>query len=106
MGVVRIPRALRQDHARGVNSAPLLYLRRLNFLIEGTDLIALDEALTRLEQFDPRKAKVVSLRYFAGLSIEETAEVLKVSPETVKRDWRLAKVWLLRELTKKVGDDS
>jgi RNA polymerase sigma factor (TIGR02999 family) len=62
------------------------------------DLIALDEALTTLAAFDDRKSKVVELRFFGGLSIEETAEVLKVSAVTVMRDWAMAKVWLLREL--------
>jgi RNA polymerase sigma factor (sigma-70 family) len=61
-------------------------------------LLALDEALLRLEQMDSRKAKVIELRFFGGLSVEETAEVLKVSPQTVMRDWRLARVWLAREL--------
>jgi RNA polymerase sigma factor (TIGR02999 family) len=63
-----------------------------------TNLVALDDALKTLATIDERKAKVVELRFFGGLSIEETAEVLKVSAETVVRDWRLAKVWLLREL--------
>jgi RNA polymerase sigma factor (TIGR02999 family) len=58
----------------------------------------LDDALTALAEFDPRKAKVVEMRFFGGLTAEETAEVLKVSPETVQRDWRLAKLWLLKEL--------
>jgi RNA polymerase sigma factor (TIGR02999 family) len=62
------------------------------------DVVALDEALTALGGIDPRKSQVVELRFFGGLSIEETAEVLKVSPETVKRDWKLAKAWLRREL--------
>jgi RNA polymerase sigma factor (TIGR02999 family) len=62
------------------------------------DIVALDEALTALAGIDPRKSQVVELRFFGGLGIEETAEVLKVSPETVKRDWRLAKAWLRREL--------
>ena len=60
------------------------------------ELIALDEALTQLEAADPRRSKVVELRYFGGLSIEETAEVLGVSPGTVMRDWTLAKAWLRR----------
>ena len=64
----------------------------------GKDLVALDEALTALAEMDPRKGQVVEMRFFGGLSIEEVAEVLKVSKETVMRDWRLAKVWLLREL--------
>ena len=66
----------------------------------GTDLVALDDALNSLAVMDKRKSQVVELRFFGGLSVEETAEVLKVSPETIMRDWRLAKVWLLRELEK------
>ena len=62
------------------------------------DIVALDDALTRLASGSPRRAQVVELRYFGGLSIEETAEALDVSPDTVKRDWRLAKAWLLRAL--------
>ena len=65
------------------------------------DLVALDEALKTLAAFDERKSKVVELRFFGGLSVEETAEVLKVSPVTVMRDWGLAKAWLLRELERK-----
>src|SRR5271167_3092033 len=63
------------------------------------NLVALDDALKALAAIDERKSKVVELRFFGGLSIEETAEVLRVSVETVVRDWRLAKVWLLRELS-------
>ena len=63
-----------------------------------TDLVELDEALTALEAFDERKSRVVEMKYFGGLSVEETAESLHVSAETVMRDWRLAKAWLLREL--------
>jgi len=63
------------------------------------NLVALDDALQALARVDGRKSKVVELRFFGGLSIEETAEVLKVSVETVQRDWRLAKVWLLREMS-------
>jgi len=65
-----------------------------------TDLVALDEALTALAKVDLRKAQMVEMRFFGGLSIAEVAEVLKVSEETVNRDWRLAKVWLLRELSR------
>ena len=64
-----------------------------------TDLVALDEALDALAAIDERKSRVVELRFFGGLNIEETAEVLKVSADTVMRDWRLAKVWLLRRLS-------
>lgn len=65
----------------------------------GADVLALDEALERLEQLDARKARVVELRCFAGLSVEETAAALEVSQETVFRDWRTAKLWLRRELS-------
>ena len=63
------------------------------------DLMALDEALTRLEKLDPRQARVVELRYFSGLNIEETAEVMDISPATVKREWSMAKAWLKAELS-------
>jgi RNA polymerase sigma factor (TIGR02999 family) len=62
------------------------------------DLVALDEAMRRLASVDERKSRVVELRFFGGLSVKETAEVVKVSVDTVVRDWELAKVWLLREL--------
>ena len=64
-----------------------------------TDLLALDDGLNALARLDPRKAQVVEMRFFDGLSVEETAEVLKVSPVTVMRDWSTAKAWLYRELT-------
>ena len=64
-----------------------------------TDIVALDDALRTLEGIDARKSRVVEMRFFGGLSIKEVAEVLSVSQETVLRDWRLAKVWLLRQLT-------
>lgn len=63
------------------------------------DLVALDEALSELAKFDERKAKIVELRFFGGLSIEETAEVLKLSPITIIREWNKAKAWLYRELS-------
>jgi RNA polymerase sigma factor (sigma-70 family) len=63
------------------------------------DMVGLDDALQALARIDARKSQVVELRYFGGLSVEETAEALHVSPETVMRDWRLAKAWLLREMT-------
>ena len=66
----------------------------------GVELLALDEALASLSEVDPRKGRVVELRYFGGLSVEETAEVLNISPETVMRDWQMAKTWLFRELTR------
>ncbi|MBL8989079.1 MAG: sigma-70 family RNA polymerase sigma factor [Gemmatimonadales bacterium] len=66
---------------------------------EGLDLEALDEALTRLAELDARQARIVELRFFAGLDVEETAAVVGVSPATVKRDWQFAKAWLKRELS-------
>ena len=62
------------------------------------ELLALDQALTSLSRIDARKSRVVEMRYFGGLSVEESAEVLQVAPETVKRDWKFAKAWLYREL--------
>ena len=70
-----------------------------------TDVVALDDALRSLAGIDPRKSRVVEMRFFGGLSIKETAEVLNVSQETVLRDWRLAKVWLLRQLSQGNGDE-
>jgi RNA polymerase sigma-70 factor, ECF subfamily len=70
------------------------------------DLVALDDALDALAKIDERKSRVVELRFFGGLSVEETARVLNVSPETVLRDWRLAKSWLLHELDGGAGYDS
>ena len=64
----------------------------------GRNLLALDDAMETLSKVDARKSKVVELRFFGGLSVEETAEVLKVSPDTVLRDWRMARAWLGREL--------
>jgi len=65
----------------------------------GIQVLALDEALLALSKIDARKGRVVELRYFGGLSVEETAEVLEISPETAKRDWRMAKAWLFSALT-------
>jgi RNA polymerase sigma factor, TIGR02999 family len=72
----------------------------------GADLIALDDALTALAAIDPRKGQVVEMRFFAGLSLEETAEALHVSRDTVKRDWKMAKLWLLREMGGIARDDA
>ena len=65
-----------------------------------TDLVGLSDALSTLAAFDARMSDVVELRFFGGLSVQETADVLKVSPETVMRDWKTAKAWLLRELSR------
>ena len=64
----------------------------------GNDLIALDDALNELAKMDPRKVKVIELRYFAGLSVEETAAILNISAQSVMRDWKIARAWLAREL--------
>jgi RNA polymerase sigma-70 factor (ECF subfamily) len=69
---------------------------------KGADLVALDDALTALAAFDARMSDVVELRFFGGLTVDETADVLRVSPETVMRDWKTAKAWLLRELHDRV----
>ena len=70
------------------------------------DFAALDDALSALERIDPRKVQVVEMRFFGGLSVEETAEVLKISPVTVKREWRAARTWLYRELGGSATDGS
>src|SRR5437016_2245636 len=72
---------------------------------QAVELLALDEALTKLASFDPRKSQVVELRFFGGLSLEETAEVLGISSPTVQREWRTAKAWLHRTLSRGEGDE-
>jgi RNA polymerase sigma factor (sigma-70 family) len=64
------------------------------------EMVALDDALTALAEFDPRRGQIVELRFFGGLSVEETAEALNVSPGTVAREWTLAKAWLQREISR------
>jgi len=103
----RIMRHLLIDRARGRKYAKrgggayqVALDEAANFSQErAAEFVALDEALQALAEIDPRKSQIVELRYFGGLSIEETAEVLKLSPMTVKRDWKLAKAWLHRELS-------
>src|SRR3990172_7605670 len=91
----------RQYQKRGGEAQLLSLDEALDFSKEkGADLVALDDALNALAEFDKRKSKVVELRFFGGLSVEETAEVLKISPDTVMRDWKFAKVWLLRYIRK------
>jgi RNA polymerase sigma-70 factor (ECF subfamily) len=97
------------DHARKHNAAKRggtdikLSLDEAMLVSEGPDmdLLTLDEALTRLATIDPRKGRTVELRYFGGLSMEETAEVLEVSMSTAKHDWSMAKAWLRRELSRR-----
>jgi len=69
--------------------------------VRGIEMVALDEALESLSKIDSRKGRVVELRYFGGLSVEETASILGISPETAKRDWKMAKTWLFNELSRK-----
>jgi len=85
---------------RGGEAAHIPFEEELSPRIEpNADIAALDDALNALSSIDPRKGQVVELRFFGGLSVEETAQVLGVSIDTVQRDWRLAKVWLMRELS-------
>jgi len=67
--------------------------------VKAADMVALDDALKILAEFDPRKSEIVELRYFGGLNIDETAEVIGVSPATIKREWTTARIWLHREIT-------
>ena len=95
------------DHARKTQTekrggqAPRLSLDEAMAVAQDrdVDLVALDDALNGLAEIDEQQARIVELRFFGGLSIEETAEVLKISPATVKRDWVMAKSWLYREMT-------
>jgi RNA polymerase sigma-70 factor (ECF subfamily) len=97
------------DHARTTHAAkrggamrPLRFDEEIDTSGERMgQLIALDEALTDLAKLHPRQSEVIELRFFGGLSVEETAELLKVSPETVMRDWRIAKAWLHGELKRR-----
>ena len=108
----QVMRRILVDHARRRNAKRGRGLRRVS-LEEATmigserptDLAALDDALTSLAERDPRKAQVVEMRFFGGLSVEESAEVLGVSPVTVMREWRTAKAWLYRELASGGGND-
>ena len=102
------------DHARARRNLKRggewkqLSLSAVEFLPENrrTDLLDIDEALETLKRVDARKAKVVELRFFGGLTVEETAAVLDVSSDTVLNDWRFAKAWLLRELEQGKGENS
>ena len=104
----QIIRRILVDHARGRGYAKRgggaakvpLDESLLGMQSRGVDVLALDDALASLSRVDARKGRVVELRYFGGLSVAETAEVLDVSAETVLRDWKMAKGWLLRELTR------
>lgn len=107
-------RAMRRvlvDHARGRNAAKrgsgaarvsLEDFEQVVVAVPGetVDLVALDEALARLGELDPRQARIVELRFFGGLSVEDTATIVGASPRTVKRDWQLARAWLKREMAR------
>jgi len=97
---ILLDRARRCVAAKRGGQAPRVDLDEIPDLGSGRarELIALDDALNAMAKVDERKARVIELRFFAGLSVEETAEVLRVSPDTVLRDWRLARAWLLAEL--------
>jgi len=97
---ILLDRARRRVAAKRGGEAPRVNLDEIPDVASGRDreLIALDDALKTLAEVDPRKARVIELRFFGGLSVDETAEVLKVSPDTVMRDWKLARAWLLTEL--------
>jgi RNA polymerase sigma factor (TIGR02999 family) len=103
----RLMRQILVDHARSRRYEKHGGARRRVELVEGMvcgeldwDLVQLDEALQALSAADARKGRVVELRFFGGLSAEETAQVLEVSPQTVLRDWRLSKAWLLRQMSR------
>jgi RNA polymerase sigma factor (TIGR02999 family) len=88
----------RRYQKRGGGARPVTLNEELDFSPRSPDLIAVDDALLALAEIDPRRSRVVELKFFGGLSVDEIAEVLQVSPQTVLRDWRLAKSWLAREL--------
>jgi RNA polymerase sigma factor (TIGR02999 family) len=95
-----------QAQKRGSGGVKLSLDEAINMSDErATDLISLDEALNALAEFDPQKSRIVELRFFAGLSIEETARVLDIGTATVIRQWRMAKAWLYREVSKEVMSD-
>lgn len=95
----------RQSHKRGGGAQPIsLDAAPVVSPQSQPEVLAVDGALNALAKVDPRKCQVVELRFFGGLSVEETAVVLKVSPDTVVRDWKLAKAWLLRELSQENFD--
>ncbi len=107
----RLMRQILVDHARtrgcrkrGGGVRAVTFDERLAVARPDDDLVRLDEALRALAAVDARKARVVELRYFGGLRADETAEVLGVSPQTVLRDWKFAKAWLLRELSRRSRD--
>jgi len=97
---ILLDRARRTSAAKRGGQGGRIYLEDVPDIgsVRARELIALDDALNALARMDPRKARVIELRFFAGLSVEETAEVLKVSSETVVRDWKLARAWIVAEM--------
>jgi RNA polymerase sigma-70 factor, ECF subfamily len=108
----QVMRRILVDHARSHNikrgaGVPHVALDDVAVVNDRTgDLVALDDALTSLARLDLRKVQIIEMRFFGGLSVEETAEVLKVSPATVRRDWSIAKLWLYRELGGGTDDEA
>lgn len=101
----QVMRRILVDHARRKNVKRGVGVPRVSLddvaIVNGDrtgDIVALDDAMNALARLDPRKVQIIEMRFFGGLSVEETAEVLKVSPATVRRDWSIAKLWLYREL--------
>jgi RNA polymerase sigma-70 factor, ECF subfamily len=105
MGRILVEHARRHNLKRG---GDVVHVSLEEALVVGggreAEMVALDDAMNTLAKIDPRKVQVVEMRFFGGLSVEETAEVLKISPVTVMRDWTMAKAWLHRELTGKGRD--
>jgi RNA polymerase sigma factor (TIGR02999 family) len=99
---ILVDHARKRQYAKRGGDAVLVPLEEtiLGTRAKGIEILALDDALVALSEFDPRKSRVVELRYFGGLTVNETAEVLEISAETVMRDWKMAKVWLIRELSR------
>jgi RNA polymerase sigma factor (TIGR02999 family) len=102
----QVVRRILVDHARrrdsikrGAGEAPVILDMDVADDAPTVDALALDEALTRLESLDAQQARIVEMRFFGGLTVEETADVLNISPRTVKRDWSMARAWLRRELS-------
>jgi len=104
----RLMREILVDHARGVRAAkrgdgaPTIALDEIENVAQrvDVDLLQLDDALTELARFDERQSRIVELRFFSGLSIDETAEVLDISPATVSREWTTARAWLYRQMAR------
>ena len=106
MRQILIDHARRRTRAKRGGNQTRLSLDEAAILSDerAADLLALDEALSQLASLDPRKSRVVELRFFSGLTIEEVAEVLKVNPKTVARDWAMARAWIHRELASATSD--